>query len=162
MRSVHHTTAIVLMCAALPACTTLLDNTRLRGDVTVDQTHDRFHGAPIRVAFRTRAEGEKQCQDDLSACLRGARGKARWDELQSCSVKTAKQASDMRITIGANQHHFEACTGAIDADRDVEVLAFIDLDDDGALSPGEPYGLRSAGKAAPKLAPLTVAIDREL
>jgi hypothetical protein len=160
MRSVHHTTAIVLMCAALPACTTMLDNTQLRGSVTVDQTHDRFHGAPIRVAFRARAEGEQQCQDDLSACLR--QGKGRWDELRSCSVKAAEQASAMRITIGANEHHFDACTGAIDAALDVEVLAFIDLDDDGALSPGEPYGLRVAGKAAPKLAPLTVAIDREL
>jgi hypothetical protein len=159
MRPITRAAAIYVTMAAASACsTTALNNAHVRGTVVVDQKHDRYHGAPIRIAFHTQeADTKTPCHDNWSDCLSASV----WTDLESCSVKAAKDATKLRITVGESEHGFDACTGTIAPGTTVDVVAFIDLDDDGELSDGEPHGVRHGGEIGEfGLASLTIAIDR--
>jgi hypothetical protein len=122
-------TFVALAASQLIACATPAQNTKLEGTIVVDRVHDVYHGAPIRLAFRAE-DPEDPCE--RSACRA-------WTPVERCTVGD-DDVTRLRVVLGHDLHDFSACTGDIDPDHQLELLAYIDLDGDGRLSEGEPRG----------------------
>jgi hypothetical protein len=146
------TRSLIALAAAaqLVGCATPAQNTRLEGTVVVDRMHDLHHGAPIRVAFRA-TNPEEPCAQ--AACRA-------WKPVERCTVGVERDVKHLEVVLGTYSHDFSACTGALPANHVIDVLAFIDLNDDGELGDGEPHAVRTFEGAAPKTAAVELHINR--
>jgi hypothetical protein len=128
---------------------------RLYGKVIAD---DAAHaGKRIVIVFRKHEANTKTCTTDWAPCMSEG-----WRPLNRCDAEKGVGETPS-VTVG-RASDFDACTGYIGVNYRADVAAFVDLDDNGRLDAGEPYGLYRDNplwrdKEATAL-PLEITIDR--
>ena len=108
------------------------------------------HGAPIRLAFRA-SDPEAPCQRD--ACRA-------WQPVERCTVGPDEDVTKLRVVLGHDLHSFSACTGDVDPEHELEVVAFIDLDGDGEPSESEPRSVHRLPQTTAKSDALELRIGQ--
>jgi len=136
--------------ASLVGCAAPAANAHLEGTVIVDPAYDVHHGAPIRLAFRAQ-DPEEPCQTE--ACRA-------WHPVERCTVGRDEDVTRLRVVLGHDLHSFSACTGDVRPDDELEIVAFIDLDEDGELGPSEPRSIHRVRKQSAQVDGLELRIGQ--
>ena len=150
IRSIQISLATALIASALVGCAAPAGNARLEGTIVVDRAHDVHHGAPIRLAFRA-SDPEVSCRSDLCGA---------WQPVERCTVGPDEDVTKLRVVLGHDLHSFSACTGDLNPEHTLEVVAFIDLAGDGELSEAEPRSVHRVSRSSAKAEGLELRIGQ--
>jgi hypothetical protein len=138
---------------------------RLYGAVAPDRSIREEHaGKPVHVIYRRRTELTKPCTVDWTPCML----ETTWMALTPCDALEGDEGKTPTVTLGIGQEQvrFDACTHLIGLEYEADLAAFIDVDGDGLLGAGEPYGVwdhNPLNRDREELAlPLKIRIDRTL
>lgn len=104
---------------------------RLKGTVTVPEGTE--FPPDVRIIYRKYDEKTQPCRDDWSPCLKTST----WLPLRKCNGKVE---DSIVSKIEDRRNEFDACTAQIGEDYAADLIAFVDLDHDAVLDPGERYG----------------------
>jgi hypothetical protein len=113
---------------------------RVKGQIVADESLRYAHsGHTMVVIYRHRDADSSNCADDWPKCL----GDDGWEPLIECDAVTdgGGKTTSAAVSEGQAAQGFDACTGMVGVEYEADVAAFIDLDDDGAPSSGDPYGV---------------------
>ncbi len=155
--------ALSLVVAALPvlqgAGCSAHHTPRLRGQIDTPEALLYAHaGHKLLLVYRPHAP----C-DDWAACLLSGD----WQRLEACKGPLEDGGGDLAeivVTEGVTSSRFDACTAMLGVDYAVDLAAFIDLDENGAPSAGEPFGVYQAGplRRDGEDAPVVIRVDGRL
>ncbi len=119
----------------------------------------------VRVIYRSHAVELPQCADDWAPCLRVSE---HWRALRECDLfepKEGKRAAGV-LEAKTGAFTFDACTHMVGVDYRADVAAYLDLDGNGRLDVGEPYGVYADNPLSrdkePTAKPMKISIDRVL
>lgn len=117
----------------------------LEGTVTLaPDVHQAHQGGKLRLSYRAVNDPGDTCQGDWAACV--ARAKE-WTPLVPCGG--SKNKVPVEIPIGDSAAApFNACTRIVGVTYLADVVAYIDVNGNGALDAGEPWGVFKDGPVA--------------
>ena len=127
MAIVSHLLKLAALGALLAGCRA--HHARLAGSVTVPEGTE----FPPDVRLIYRAHDPKHPCAEWAACVKAGA----WAPLRRCN---GKAEDSIVVTTEDRRNRFEACATLASKDYAVDLIAFVDLDHDGTLDPGERYG----------------------
>ena len=117
--------------------------------------------APVLVKFRL--QPHDTCLKSWPQCLKEHKT---WRPMRGCKEEVEGGRAPLKISGASKTHQFDACTGMVGVYYKALLMAFVDLNDNGQLDDGEPYGLYKNNpltrETEPKEGRLTIEIDQLL
>ena len=132
---------VLLLCPVLQGAGCRTHHTpRFKGQIQADESVRYAHsGHKVIIVFRPVAAGASGCSD-WPACLT----EDNWSSLKACTAPPDDDPGGDTTTVvlseGQAAASFDACSAMLGVDYAADIAAFVDLNDDGKASPGEPFG----------------------
>lgn len=104
----------------------------LQGQVTIAPEHADLEGVPIRLLFVERDPGG--CVPMWGDCPEEPPS---FSPVGGCEGQEARR---IVVTAGDDTYPLDWCSGLVGVDYQAHLGAFLDVDGDGVLDPGEPFG----------------------